>query len=39
MKCDLKFGSIFIYGVPTNDAMDHDNICIRVVSTSGIILM
>lgn len=39
MKCEMKFGSIFIYGTPTNEMVTHDNFCIRVISSSGIILM
>ena len=39
MKCELKFGIIQIYGTPTSETVYHDDVCIRIYSLSGIILM
>lgn len=38
-KCELKFGIIQIYGTPTSEIVDYDDICISVYSLSGITLM
>ena len=39
MKCEMRFGLIQIHGTPTSETVDQDNLCIRILSKSGIILM
>ena len=39
MKCEIKYSLIHIYGTPTIDTADRDNVCIRIYSNSSMILL
>ena len=39
MKCEIKYSLIHIYGTPTIDTADRDNVCIRIYSKSSMILL
>lgn len=39
LKCEMKFDTICLYGIPTVETVDQDNVFIRIISQSGIILM
>ena len=39
MKCEIRYGLIHIYGTPTIETADRDNLCIRIYSKSSIILL
>ena len=39
MKCEIKYSLIHIYGTPTIETADHENLCIRIYSKSSMILL